>query len=246
MNNKVKIAIVEDNHLVAEDISQSLQRCGYTVPSISNNGFDAIENIKKYDPDLALLDINLKGDIDGIEVARVINEKFSLPFIYLTAYADTKTFEEAKITKPNAYIVKPFNQTALHHAIELALVNYSNNGVDQEKESPLPQEHLIKGAIFIKEGSYFVKVPLEEIQYIEANGSYGKVVCPERVFTVASNLNKIHQKVSELEFVRVHRSYVVNLKHVSRINGDFIEIKDTRLPISSVHRKLLMERLRLV
>ena len=244
---KVKILVVEDNPVVAEDIKETLKRYGYDVVAVADNGQDALKNVKSFDPDLALLDIHLKGDMSGIDVAQIISDQYAFPFIYLSAYSDTNTFEEAKVTKPHAYLVKPFNEKELRLAIELALFSYSKNGDPPDVQSKNEQQDfLLRNAVFVKEGDHFVKVLLKDILYIEAFGSYCKLYSGGRMFTIACNLNKITQKISEAEFVRIHRSYVANLQHVSGINGDQIEIGGVHLPVSATYKKMMMERLRLV
>ena len=243
---KVKIVIVEDNAVVAEDLSQILTGYGYHVVAVSDNGHDALESIKEHDPDMALLDIHLKGDITGIEVAQIINEKFAMPFIYLSAYSDENTFGAAKLTRPHAYIVKPFNEKELKLAIELALFTYSQEEQPESEAPPFDQNYFLRDSIFVKEGNHFVKVPLKEILYLEATGSYCKLFSTNREFTVSCNLNKLSSKIAEHNFIRIHRSYVINLNHIKGINGESIEIGKVNLPISFTYRKLLMERLRLV
>src|SRR5678809_238698 len=205
---KVKIVIVEDNAVVAEDLSQILTGYGYHVVAVSDNGHDALENIKEHDPDMALLDIHLKGDITGIEVAQIINEKFAMPFIYLSAYSDENTFGAAKLTRPHAYIVKPFNEKELKLAIELALFTYSQEEQPESEVPPFDQNYFLRDSIFVKEGNHFVKVPLREILYLEATGSYCKLFSTNREFTVSCNLNKLSSKITEHNFIRIHRSYV--------------------------------------
>jgi DNA-binding LytR/AlgR family response regulator len=242
---RVKIVVVEDNAVVAEDLSQILTGYGYNVVAVDDNGHDALESIKDHDPDMALLDIHLKGDITGIEVAQIINEKYAMPFIYLSAYSDDTTFSSAKLTKPHAYIVKPFNEKELKMAIELALFTYSQG--HQELDLPqTDQGYFLRDSIFVKDGNHFIKVPLKEILYLEATGSYCKLYSTDREFTISCNLNKLSSKIAEHNFIRVHRSYVVNLNHIKGINGEAIEIGNKSLPISFTYRKLLMERLRLI
>lgn len=242
---KVKIVVVEDNAVVAEDLSQILTGYGYHVVAVADNGHDALESIKEHDPDLALLDIHLKGDISGIEVAQIINEKYALPFIYLSAYSDETTFSAAKLTKPHAYIVKPFNEKELKLAIELALFTYSEKD-GQTELTRTDEGYFLRDSIFVKDGNRFIKVPLNEILYLEATGSYCKLFSIDREFTVSCNLNKLSTKIAAHNFIRVHRSYVVNLNHIKGINGEVIEIGGEALPISFTYRKMLLDRLRLV
>ena len=243
---KIKIVVVEDNAVVAEDLSQILTGHGYHVVAVEDNGYDALESIKEHDPDLALLDIHLKGDISGIEVAQIINEKYAMPFIYLSAYSDETTFGAAKLTRPHAYIVKPFNEKELKLAIELALFTYSQEEQPESEIAPFDQNYFLRDSIFVKDGNHFIKVPLKEILYLEATGSYCKLFSTDREFTISCNLNKLSSKIAEHNFIRIHRSYVINLNHIKGINGESVEIGKTNLPISFTYRKLLMERLRLV
>ena len=118
---KAKIMIVEDEWTVADDIKMFLERLGYTVTSISSSGDEAIQNAEKDKPDLVLMDIVLEGEMDGIEAANEIRTRFNIPIVYLTAYADDKILERAKITEPSGYIVKPFVNEDLKINIEMAL-----------------------------------------------------------------------------------------------------------------------------
>src|SRR3989304_10559219 len=103
-----KIMVVEDESIVAKDIQNRLKRLGYNVNDIVSAGKEAIRKAAETQPDLVLMDIVLKGEIDGIEAAKQINTLFNVPILYLTAYADDSTIQRAKITEPFGYILKPF------------------------------------------------------------------------------------------------------------------------------------------
>ncbi len=120
MANK-KILVVEDERIVAKDISKRLQKLGYTVLANVASGEAAIQKARELQPDLVLMDIQLEGQIDGIEAAEQIRADLDIPVIFLTAYADENTLQRAKATEPFGYIVKPFDERALHTAIEVAL-----------------------------------------------------------------------------------------------------------------------------
>ena len=123
---KARIMIVEDEWTVAEEIKMVLQSFEYTVTSMSSSGEEAIQNAEKDKPDLVLMDIVLEGEMDGIQAANEIRSRFNIPIIYLTAYADEKILERAKITKPFGYIVKPFINEDLKIAIEIALYRHKD------------------------------------------------------------------------------------------------------------------------
>jgi CheY-like chemotaxis protein len=121
---QVKLLIVEDDWLVAEDTKNKLNDLGYAVTAMVSSGEEAIEKVEKYAPDLVLMDIVLKGEMDGIEAAEKIHTRFDIPVLYLTAYADEQLLERAKITEPFGYIIKPLEDAALHTAIEIALYKH--------------------------------------------------------------------------------------------------------------------------
>jgi response regulator RpfG family c-di-GMP phosphodiesterase len=119
--NSEKIMVVEDEWVVADQLSRSLQDLGYTVCSTASAGDEAIRKVEADSPDLILMDIVLKGKMDGIEAADRINSQFNIPIIYLTAYTNQEYIERAKQTKAFGYLVKPFNQKELYANIEMAL-----------------------------------------------------------------------------------------------------------------------------
>ena len=127
-----RIMIVEDEWAVAEDIKISLQNLGYAISSVTSSGKEAIQKAEEDRPDLVLMDIVLQGEMDGIEAASQIRSCYDIPIVYLTAYADEKILERARITEPFGYIVKPFVNEDLKIAIEIALYKHR---VEKERNS---------------------------------------------------------------------------------------------------------------
>src|ERR1044071_4826048 len=130
---KLNIFIVEDESIVAKDIQNNLIKLGYNVLGIANNGKDAIEQIKETNPDVVLMDIMIKGDLTGIEVAEQIRKFVSVPVIFLTAYADESTLSRAKVTEPYGYILKPFKEIDLHSTIEMAVYKHQKDSASQKE-----------------------------------------------------------------------------------------------------------------
>ena len=132
-----KILVVEDESIIAMDTINTLNRLGYkTLPPV-DNGPDAIAAAEKLQPSLVLIDILLKGDIDGIEAAVVIQEQCNLPIVYLTANTDEQTFQRAKLSGPFGYLLKPFEERELHTTIETALYKHQ-----MEQELHRYRDHL--------------------------------------------------------------------------------------------------------
>ncbi|MBN2398387.1 MAG: response regulator [Deltaproteobacteria bacterium] len=121
---KKRILIVEDEVIIARDIESKLRGLGYDTLPVISSGEEAIEKAGDLKPDLILMDIVLNGDIDGIEATSRIGKLFNIPVVYLTAYADEKTLERAKVTDPFGYMIKPFGEKELHSTVEMAIYKH--------------------------------------------------------------------------------------------------------------------------
>ncbi|KAF5072447.1 putative transcriptional regulatory protein pdtaR [anaerobic digester metagenome] len=136
------IMLVEDEIIVAADVKNRLENMGYEVLGIFDTGEEAIEKAGELKPNLVLMDIVLKGDMDGIDAAQKIRELFDIPIIYLTAYSDEKTLQRAKVTEPFGYVLKPFEDREIQSAIEMAI--YKHKMEQQLKESEEKYRKLIE------------------------------------------------------------------------------------------------------
>lgn len=123
--SEIRVLIVEDEVLIAQDIADSLQAMDYQVAGVAYSSEKALEYLEKAHPDLVLLDIQIKGAMNGIELAHLIVKDHRLPFIFLTSFADKKTVDEAKKTMPYGYVVKPFSEQELFSSLEVAMYRFS-------------------------------------------------------------------------------------------------------------------------
>jgi len=244
---KVKILIVEDEFIVAEDLSERLERSGYDVCDIADNSIEALEIFQEQMPDITLMDINLRGKQDGIETALQIQEIKQTPIIFLTALSDKPTVERAKEANPSAYIIKPFNERELNVAIELALHNFSRvkaEAVVPETEHEFPENthYVLKERIFVKINSRFEKIILQDILWIEADGNYSTIVTKDHKFVLVSNLSGLEEKIEHPLFLRVHRSYIVNLQRIDSFEENRLFIQEKEIPISKSNRAEFIRR----
>jgi FOG: CheY-like receiver len=129
----IKILVVEDEGIIGLNIKKKLKSFGYTVPAIVATGEEAIKMAEITFPDLILMDVRLKGNMDGMETAEEIRKNFDIPVIYLTAYSDDEVLEKAKKTEPYGYIVKPFKANDLRSNIEIALYKHKMEKDMQEE-----------------------------------------------------------------------------------------------------------------
>lgn len=230
---KIKVLIVEDEPITSEDIREILEEHGMVVVDTVRTGEAAIESTTVNEPDVILMDIKLEGELDGIEAVRLINQTGFFPIVYLTGNPDRLNADRAFATNPSAFLTKPFDEDDLTFAIELAFVNHSNQ-ILEHSENPKDKE-----AIFLKSGIKYEKVWLKNILFFKAEGSYCNVFTPEKTYSLSSNLNQVAKKINHPDFIRIHRSYVVNINNVEGLDNSYLYFKDHHIHYSKTHRKEL-------
>lgn len=234
----LKIGIVEDDLLIAESIAVTLQQIGYlaTIPVQTYAG--ALQMIETESPDLLLVDIILKGDKDGIDLAETVNKRYNIPFIFLTANSDAATVSRAKEVNPSAYLVKPFNENDLFSSIEIAFSNF--NTLHQAENRMGKPANKLDGSVFVKEGEVFLKVNLNTVLYIESDNVYLHLHTPQKHYLVRSKLDDFISEYARGSFVRVHRSYAVNLNFLEAINALTVTVAGKEIPMNKVYRDDLL------
>jgi signal transduction histidine kinase len=156
------ILVVEDENIIAYDIKECLENSGYTVPAVAAYGKQAIEKAAEFHPDLVLMDVMLKGDMNGIEAAEKIVSQFNIPVVYLTAYSDKQTLQKASNTQPFGYIIKPFLENQLITTVEIALHKHQTELVIREALEKEKENREIKSK-FISMLSHEFRNPLSNI-----------------------------------------------------------------------------------
>jgi signal transduction histidine kinase len=160
---KTTVIVVEDEPIIAMDTRRRLTKLGYEVGAVLDTAAAALEAIAQCQPDLVLMDIQIHGDVNGIQAAVQIQEQYNLPVIFLTAHADTATLEQAKITQPYGYLVKPFENHDLSTAIEIALSRFRAEQATQRALEREKELHQLK-ARFVAIVSHELRNPLSSIQ----------------------------------------------------------------------------------
>ena len=247
MGEHIKIIIVEDEMLIAANISLQLQNLGYEIGGIFPRGEEALAHLKEHRADIVLLDIQLKGTLDGIETAEKIKELYNLAIIFLTANTDDIHFRRAKNTHPHAFISKPFKKLDLQHAIELTASNHlqpmrPNNSLPKAANSPI----MLEDRIFVRHNEKMVKIIIKDIQYIEAERNYSRIYCCNKSFLLVITLKEMDKKLPQEHFIRIHRSFVINLSQVDEVANTHVVISKKAVPLSKTYRKNLMERLQTI
>jgi DNA-binding LytR/AlgR family response regulator len=246
MGSAIKILIVEDEMIIGAKISMQLISLGYVVTGILPRGEEALQHVRDNKPDLLLLDIQLKGSMDGIETARQLQKEGPLPIIYITANSDEASFERAKATKPHAFITKPFKQLDLQRAIELAISRMAENstGLVAENSPEEGQSFILSDRIFVRHKEKMMKIMLADILFMEAERNYSRIFTSNKEFFLSVTLKIIEEKLTASQlFLRIHRSYLINISQVDEVAENQVLVGKREIPLGTGMRELLMQRL---
>lgn len=252
-NNITTIYIVEDESIVAKDLQATLQKLGYSVLGISNNGEDAIEKIAELNPNLVLMDIMIKGSLTGIQVAEVIKMEQNIPVIFLTAYADESTLLKAKKAEPYGYILKPFKEIDLRSTIEMAVYKHSKDDEIKKERDFLysiveHKDEASKNILFVKSNSRLVKLNLKDIFYVEALKDYVVLNTQDTRYVIHSTMKDIEKKLDNGDFIRVHRSFIARIDKIQSIESQTVILEQNKksLPIGGSYREELLKKINLI
>lgn len=247
-DERIQILIVEDEAILAMELSDSLEAEGYCVVGLANNGRKALDLFQRQRVDLVLCDITIQGNWDGVETVRQLTNERPVPIIYLTALTDRATLERAKLTYPGAYLTKPYQLPALRTAIELAILNFIPR--DRPAGAPLPapnqldRETLLQidDALFVKQNYQFIKITLADLLYIEADNMYTTLVTTGRKYVLRLPLTTLMERINMPALVRIHRSYAVNVHRVDAFSDAEVSVGLQQLPLSRNHKDAFLRQ----
>lgn len=236
-----KILIVEDDVNIADTLKDMVETLNHEVLAVYDNGPEALSFLSENKPDLVLLDIQIRGRLDGIEVAEEIRKNHEIPFVFTTAYADAETIAKAKEMGPYGYIVKPYGMKDIYAAIEIAMNNYEL--MSEMKNSKPSNAEKRKDHLYLKVDTKLVKVNENDILYVEAKGDYVLFKTVEKGLVINSTMKNVEDKLNPEKFLKVHRSYIINLDKIVDIENTTLVINDKVIPVSRAHRENLMARI---
>ncbi|WP_299251945.1 DNA-binding response regulator [uncultured Lacinutrix sp.] len=212
-----KILIVEDEIIIADYIEELLQEEHFTKINIANNKESALKEMSSFLPDIILMDINLKGVNEGIELAKLKNSNATI--IFITGQHDLVLMNDALKTNPDAYLTKPLKKVDLLASINLAV---------HKKQSQTFQ---------FKDGYDIVSLDFNAIKYFVAEGNYVNIQTAFKKFTTRQSLNTILEKLPSQVFSQTHRSYIVNKNKVQRVTSNSVFINGVEIPLSRTYTK---------
>ncbi|MGE0567560.1 MAG: LytR/AlgR family response regulator transcription factor [Bacteroidia bacterium] len=229
--DKFKILIVEDEVLIAEDLKDTLRSFGVKQIELAHSSDEAKVKLSSFKPDLILLDIRMDTEFDGLNFAAFVNSESKIPFIYVTAHSNVAMIKEILKSVPAGYITKPVKKADLFAAISL---------VAEKKNIERPKE------LLVKDGHNTVVIPFDDISFAESDGNYVTIYYSNRKLISRQNMESLLSELDSKQFMRVHRSYIVNLARITKYSKKEVEIEGMIIPISRMLRdiveKVLTER----
>ncbi|NHN28134.1 response regulator transcription factor [Flavobacterium jejuense] len=216
MDSIVKILIVEDEIIIADYIFNILKKEGCTNVKMAHKYNSALEIIETFQPEIILMDINLNGENSGIELAK--SKAYNTIVIFLTGQNDEGLMSQALATNPESYLTKPIKKQDLIAAVKLALL---------KKQSKI---------VSIKNGYDYININHESILFIKSDNNYIDIQTHSTKYSIRNSLDKFLEELNNKNFVRVHRSFVINRSKVFKQTSTSVFIEKIEIPISKKYK----------
>ncbi len=233
--NKYKTLIIEDNLPFAIKIEKHLVEWGHQVLGIIDNSKEALEVIKTQEPDLIIIDINIKGQLNGVEIAHSI-KNLKIPVIFITGRKDEQIYKEAQSTTGISYLVKPFDMKTLQGVIDFALPERKTGQQEKSDEQ----------YFYIKKNNQLLKIDKTQISWLKADGNYCDFYIGTAKYTVRMSLKKVLAKLPKKEFLKIHKSHAVRISDIDGIflSKNQIRVGEVYLPLGRNFREELLQRVK--
>ena len=220
----MNILILEDELLIAEDVSEVIEELGHQTFAICKSMSEVKRSLELGHPDIALLDIRVQGDDDGVAIGEWLLKEHQIPGIFLTSHSDKTTVTNALKSNPLGYLVKPVRQNDLFVALQMA-----EKQLKESKRAEQPE-------VLIKIGGLKKKVNVHDITHIESDNNYTNIYINGQKHT-SSKVLKYWLEETELSgFIRIHRSYAVNPSRIVGVKAGILELGKVSLPIGRKYK----------
>ena len=233
---KHRILIAEDEDWIAQDLRETLEENNFEVIDVVDSYEAALLTLRNTTPDLVILDIRLKGIGTGVDIAKEINERWAIPFLFLSSNIDPKTMKDILDEVPASILTKPCKPFDLIAGVRLAL----SKG---EVEITNSQSNVIENDFFVKSEHSYRKIEIPKLLYIKGEGSYTKVQMENERLVLRATLKDFDFLENHSNILRVHRSYLVNSAHIDKIHSKHLDIKEFEIPITKEGREQLLSRI---
>lgn len=225
-----RVLIVEDEPIIAENVSDILEELGYKVVGIAESLKEVQELLEEgLEFDIVLEDVQIIGEADGIEVAAYICEHRDAHIVFVTSFSDDVTIKRIRAANPSGYIVKPYKKEDIKTTLGLLSPLVSKQTTPSIKLKD----------ILVKDGLEYVKIPVDSIHYLEAADNYCEVHTEEKRYLLSLTLKATLDKLPNSVFKRCHRSYAINLHKIDRVGPSYIIVNGKEIPFNDTFKKEL-------
>ncbi|TAG88969.1 MAG: DNA-binding response regulator, partial [Bacteroidetes bacterium] len=245
----MKILIAEDNLIFANTLELIIDELGYELVGVANNANDLFRLHLAMEPDILLLDIQLNGTKDGIDIAhQIMDSKHPVPIIFMTSTQDNATFERAKATNPFAYLIKPFDALLLQRTIELAFYKYEKGLWEEENFVGWEKDMVVKDSLFVKVEQHLEKVMIQDIMYIDVLTKHTNIYTAKQEYSLRMSLKELYAKLPAGVFMQINRYMLINVNYIEKVDLLDLRIKIAGkfYPISRNYKDYVLGRLNIV
>lgn len=240
-----QIMVVEDEELMADKMEMQIEKLGHQLFAHVDNSEDALAALEKGMPDLILMDIQISGAYDGIELTDMIHQNYSIPVIFISSQYDDNTFRRITRTNPIAFITKPFSDIQLQRTIEMAFLKLEQESPPSFELSEPDGKEPSAEFIFVKNRKRLEKIRIQDIFFLEADGRYCRIQLVDRKFLIRMSLKEVSLKLDLENFIQTHRSFIVNIDKIKTLDleDNLVVLENMSVPISRREKEHIMEKL---
>jgi DNA-binding LytR/AlgR family response regulator len=240
MDNKIIILAIEDDPIQAQSLELTVAATGHKLARVVDNGTDALALHKSIKPDLVLMDITIRGELNGIEVAERMNEFRPTPIIFVTSRTDPSAFEQAKAVIPLAFLTKPLVEINLIHAIELAI-----GRINRRAQYRWENDVVFNDSFFVKDQNRLIKIKFADIIQAIVEGKHVNIVTAEKSVQVRIALKDLEKQMPANTFLRVHRNHLVNTDKIDNIDleNNLMYLGSYAVPLGVTYRDFVLRQL---
>ncbi|MBL4643643.1 MAG: response regulator [Flavobacteriaceae bacterium] len=229
MAEKIQIYIVEDVAISRMSLETMLTENKYEVSGSAATAETAWEEMQHTPTDLILLDINLAGEKNGVWLAQQVRKHLNIPIVYLTAFGDQQTLKEVIETKPNGYLMKPYQEPTLLTTINIAFTNFLEN---PNKVIVSETEEMCNDFVFIKDKHMKIKIDVNDIYYVKSEGNYLEIILKDKRHVIRNKLLAFKQELPSGLFFQSHQRYLINIAKIVVLKKDVVILQNQEIPLS--------------
>lgn len=232
---------------MADKMEMQIDKLGHELFAVVDNSDDALAALQDEQPNLILMDVNIEGEYDGVELTDMIHQQWPVPVLFITSLHDDATFRRISRTNPVGYIMKPFSDAQLKHSIDLVLkqLAMTQQAQDAQYEVQTNTSKETEEYIFIKKRNQLDKVKITDIFYVEADGRYCQIYTQDQKYLIRMSLKAISERLDPKAFIQTHRSFIVNMHKVKSVDleNDVVVLESMHVPLSRREKERVLETL---